>query len=306
VLELYPDLGRAFEKRILASPVETLGIRKRTRRGHWLWFLDELRKRGLEVRGEWPFNTESRGYHAVCRHIDSVLAGQPVRGAKVLGGPDRARKLKSGDGVDRPVTEPFQRVEMDAHKLDARFCVSLPHPAGSPLERIIHRLWVIVIVEVVSRAVLGYHLSLWREVSHEDVLRTLKRALGPWSRRPLSFDPDQVAYLEKAGFPSGLGPDWVGACWGETSVDGALAETCRPVEAALRDVVGSTLVCPGQGFSSRRSLDDRPFVEAFFKRLASGGFQRLTNTTGGSPTGRRGRSPENIAVLGRFQVEYAE
>jgi hypothetical protein len=132
------------------------------------------------------------------------------------------------------------------------------------------------------------------------------RFYSPWSRRPLSFDPDQAAYLEKAGFPSGLGPDWVGACWGETSVDGALAETCGTVADILRDVVGSTLIYPGHGFSSRRSLDDRPFVEAFFKRIASSGFQRLAGTTGGSPEDRQGRAPEDIAVLSRFQVEYAE
>ncbi len=46
----------------------------------------------------------------------------------------------------------MQRVEMDAHKLDGRFCVSLPLMGGGFQEKIVHRLWVIVILEVVSRA----------------------------------------------------------------------------------------------------------------------------------------------------------
>ncbi|WP_230960304.1 hypothetical protein [Burkholderia territorii] len=66
------------------------------------------------------------------------------------------------------------------------------------------------------------------------------------------------------------------------------------------------LLDPKNSFSRRRSKDDRPFIEAFFRHLAGQGFQRLSNTTGSKPDGRAGRDPEAVALTSRFQYEYAE
>ena len=304
-LDLHPGLRKTFEKRILESPrVDELGPTKRPRQSHWKWFLDRLREYGYEIRHEWPFNTESNGYNTVCRFIDDVLASNPKKAARAIGGPDLEKKLISGDGVDRPINKVFQRVEMDAHKLDGRFCVMLPQPSGGYITKIVHRLWVLVIIEVVSRAVLGYHLSMRREVSQEDVLRTIKKALNKWHPRQLFFSDE--AYRERAGFPSSLSPKFLRVCWNETSIDGALAEKAKLVKDTLRDVVDSELIDPSHGFSSRRSKDDRPFIEAFFRNLASRGFQRLTNTTGGKPSDKKGRDPSKVAINSQFQIEYAE
>ncbi|OIQ79246.1 hypothetical protein GALL_390150 [mine drainage metagenome] len=305
ILDLHPDLRKAFEKRILESPkTDELGIAKRPRQSHWKWFLDWLREHQYEIHHEWPFNTKTNGYNTVCRYIDQVLAANPKKAARVIGGPDLEKKLLSGDGVDRPITEVFQRVEMDAHKLDGRFCVMLPQPSGGYTPKIVHRLWVLVILEIVSRAVLGYYLSMRREVSKEDVLRAIKNALSVWHPRKLSFS--DVAYREGSGFPSSISPKFLRICWGETSIDGALAEKAKQVKDTLRDVVGSKLIEPSQGFSSRRSKDDRPFIEAFFRHLASGGFHKLTNTTGAKPSGKKGRDPAKVAINSQFQIEYAE
>lgn len=305
ILDLHPELRSKFEKRILNAPRgDELAAAKRPRQAHWKWFLDELRKLGYEQRQEWPFNTSSNGYGSVCRFIDKVLAANPKKAARVTGGPELEKKLASGDGVDRPVQKAFQRVEMDAHKLDGRFCVMIPQANGGFVARIIYRIWVIVILEVVSRAVLGYYLSTGREVSKDDVMRAIKKALTRWYRRKLAFS--DTAYADGAALPSALSDEFLGVCWDETSVDGALAETCTHVRQVLKDAVGSTLLSPDEGFASRRSKDDRPFVETFFRRLGSAGFQRLTNTTGGKPSGKQGRNPEDVAVTSQFQWEYAE
>jgi len=305
LLDCHPELRGAFDARILASAsgkrlVET----RQSRRRHCAWFPDQLRGLGYEARNEWPFNTSSVGYSSICRYIDKVRSCNPKALAAATGGPDLALKLKTGDGTGRPVQKFMQRVEMDAHKLDGRFCVSLPLMGGGFREKIVHRLWVIVILEVISRTVLGYYFSVRREVSKDDVLRALKRALGRWHLRPVSFC--DMPYLPGAGLLSTLGEDFVGLCWDETSVDGALAETCQHVRDVLRDCVGSTLLDPKTSFSKRRSKDDRPFIEAFFRNLAGQGFQRLSNSTGAKPGDRKGRQPEEVALAARFQYEYAE
>jgi len=303
-LETHPDLRLRLDKRILASPTKTqLGPIKRPRRTHWLWFLAELTKLGYETRNEWPFNTKSMGYLTICRYIDSVLATNPERAVRVIGGPDLERKLLSGDGVNRPIAQIYERVEMDAHKIDGIFCVLMPHAAGGHVARTIHRIWVIAIIDIVSKAVLGYHLSLNREVNKNDVLRTIKSALNLWRPRPISFGE---AYIQGAGFPANVSEKFLRACWNETCVDGALAETCTHIRDALKNVVGSTLVTPSHGFSSRRSKDDRPFIESFFKKLGVYGFQRISNSTGGKAGDTGGRDPALVAVNSQFQYEYAQ
>ena len=59
------------------------------------------------------------------------------------------------------------------------------------------------------------------------------------------------------------------------------------------------------GFAQRRSKDDRPFIESFFKTLGSRGLHRMSNTTGKNAQDIKGRDPEKVAVISEFQLEYA-
>jgi transposase InsO family protein len=305
VLDSYPDLRLAFERRISKTPRgNRLQEVKLTAKRHWIWFLDELRRHGCEQRGEWPFNTTSFGYYSVRRHVEALLEDHPKALAATAGGPDMVRKLRAGNGSERPVARFLQRVEMDAHKLDGRFCVSIPDVGGGCKERLVHRLWVTVLIDVTTRVVVGYYFSMGKEVTSDDVLRAVKRALTKWEPRHVTFAKEP--YRQGAGLLSTLGKNFIGLCWDETSVDGALAETCKRVKSAFKDCVGSTLLTPQNSYAKRRSLDDRPFIETFFRTLAGRGFQRLSNTTGGKASERKGRDPETVAMTSRFQYEYAE
>jgi len=304
-LDLEPDLARRLNERILKTCSGTqLGEVGREINVVFTWWIGELRKRQYEVRNQWPFNTQSMGYWSLYRHVKRVLSANSLRAAKVVGGPALATKMKSGDGVNRPVLAVLDRVEMDGHKLDGRFVVMIPQADGGWSPKPVHRIWVIVILEVVSRAVLGYHLSFNVELKKEDVLRCIKSALTRWHQRDISFS--EQAYKPEAALPSGHLDRYVGLCWNETSVDGALAETCRTVREKLELVVGSTLLDPSAGYPSRRSKDDRPFIETFFRALGDRGLQRMSNTTGGKPADKQRRDPEKIAVVNQVQLEYLE
>jgi hypothetical protein len=297
-------LREKFHERILAR-AGALQSPRRSRAELFRWFIEELRQRGFEQRGEWPFNIARLGYTSICRYIDRVLQQHPRRQRQLLGGRDAERKARAGDGTHRPPLRLLQRVECDAHKLDARMVVMVPSPHGGLEPRRVHRLWVVVLIEVASRAVLGYHLSLRRECSAEDVLRAIKCALSPWQPRELQFSGK--AYTSGAGLPSYRCPQYLGACWEEFSVDGTLANICARVEQPLRDVVGARVLKPqdAASFSCRRSLDDRPYIESFFRQLAAGGFHKLAATTGSSPGDRPG-DPVAAANATQFQLEYAE
>ena len=299
-----PEFATRLDQLILKTCADSeLGPLRQPRHALWAWFLKELRDLGYEVRNEWPFTVKTMGYSALLRYCDRVLSANPVKAARIAGGPQLEKKMVTGDGINRPVHQPYDRVEMDAHKLDGRFVVMIPQLDGGWSPRLIHRLWVIVLLDVASRAVIGYHLSLRVEVNQEDVIAAIKSALVRWMRRDLSFG-DQ-AYFEDAALPSGHHERYVGLCWQETSVDGALAETCKTVKSKLLDVVCSTLLDPTVGFAQRRSKDDRPFIESFFKTLASRGLHRMSNTTGAKVQDKRGRDPAKVAVISEFQLEYA-
>lgn len=299
-----PDFTTRLDKLILKTCTDTkLGQLRQPRHALWAWFLKELRGLGYEVRNEWPFTVKNMGYSALIRYSQRVLSANPVKAARIVGGPELAKKMISGDGINRPVQYPFERVEMDAHKLDARFVVMIPQLDGGWSPRLTHRLWVIVLLDVVSRAVVGYHLSLRIEVNKEDVIAAIKSALVRWTRKELTFSDH--AYSDDAALPSGHDERYVGLCWNETSVDGALAETCKTVKDKLRDVVGSSLMDPSVGFSQRRSKDDRPFIESFFKTLGARGLHRMSNTTGAKVQDKGGRDPGQVAVISEFQWEYA-
>lgn len=47
-----------------------------------------------------------------------------------------------------------------------------------------------------------------------------------------------------------------------------------------------------------------PFIESFFRRLAEGGFHRLSPTTGSSPKDTRRNNPDIAAKDTQFQLEY--
>lgn len=298
-------LEQRFRKQILEKATGLKGP-GRPKQPLFLWLIGELRRLGYERRGEWPFTVEKLGYVSISKFIDRVLAENPHRQRLLLGGEDARRKSIAGDATKRPHVEPFGRVECDAHKLDVRMVVAVPSPHGGHELRKIHRLWVIVLLEVVSRAVIGYHLSLRRECGAEDVLRAVKHALSLWQPRKLHFSNN--GYTEGACLPSAAAPHLQGVCWNEFSVDGALANVCTRVESTLREVVGCKILKPQDpsSFSSRRSKDDRPFIESFFGHLAAGGFHRLAPTTGSKPADKKGADPVGIADATAFQLEYAE
>ncbi|MBK7053095.1 MAG: hypothetical protein IPH54_21845 [Rhodoferax sp.] len=76
--------------------------------------------------------------------------------------------------------------------MDLRLKVVVKDPLGFEQQFEIERIWLLVIIDVYSRAVLGYHVSLNREYSRYDVIRTIEAALEP--HRPMAFTLPGVGY----------------------------------------------------------------------------------------------------------------
>lgn len=260
-------------------------------------FLAKCRELGLADRHEYPFNTDMLAYRSLCSFVDQLQNEYPEKATLYRMAPGADLKLRTGDGTDRPTLALMDRVECDAHHLDAVFCVLVPTSFGSFVPRVLKRLWLIALIEVRSRVVLGYHLSLRKECNEEDLLSAIKNSLVRWQPRRLTI-PEQ-RYPENAGFLSSLNPAYMGACWNEFSVDGAKINKSLRVEHVLKEIVGSETF-----YNRRRSPDDRPYIERFFHTLEAGNFHEMPNTVGGSPAERNGSNPELAAVKYFIQLDY--
>lgn len=298
LLGKYPSLkelilGMLFPRR---RPV-LISVRKVSYRTIHKAFLHECRKLGLATDFHYPFNTDLLAYNSLCSYLRRIEKDNPEKTALYRLDSDAVKKLKTGDGSMRPILDVLDRVECDAHHLDALFCILIPTSSGNIVAKILKRLWLIAIIDVRSRAVLGYHLSLRRECNEEDLLRTIKNALSPWNPRALSVTG--MRYDEHAGFPSSIDSAYVGACWNEFSADGAKINRSFRVDAVLKDVVGSSSY-----YNERRSPDDRPFIERFFRTLEQGNFHHMPNSVGGSPRDSKGHNPELAAVKYFIQLDH--
>ena len=300
LLRTYPELReiidgqilkRAKRKQIYESRIPLKSLHKR--------FLDDCRKLDLNVGNKYPFNTAKLAYGALSEYVRDLIKENATHATAARFGSNAAKTFQTGDGSARPIFQPFERVECDAHHIDALFCILIPSIFGEPIPKILHRLWLVVIKDIASRAILGYHLSLRDECNKDDILEAVKNSLSQWEPRQLRIP--NMTYAQEAGFPSSHNAKFLGACWDEFSVDGGMANLSAPVVGKIEDVVeGHTIVLP------RHNPNDRPFVERFFGALEEGGFHRLPNTTGSNPKDSRRKDPAFAAIRYSIQLEDLE
>lgn len=143
-----------------------------------------------------------------------------------------------GDLVSSPTaTRPYQVVEFDGHRLDIRLKVIITDPMGFEHEFEIERVWLLVIIDVCTRAVLGYNLVLGREYSRYDVIKTIEKALEP--HRSRIFTIPGLSYGPQEGFPSERLLELGYATWEWIKLDNAKANLANETLSALCEFVGA-------------------------------------------------------------------
>lgn len=248
------------------------------------------------MKKQYPFNTERQGYVSLFKHVQKLIHEDIEAATRANFGSDAAKSLETGDGVDRPLLKPFQRVECDAHRIDAFCCILILSPSGEVIRKLVRRLWIIFIFEVVSRAILSWHLSVREECDSNDILEAVRNALVRWEPKELRIPG--LAYHEGAGYPSSHDERFVGACWYEFSCDEALANNARKVKDKLENVVkAKPVVLMGH------NPNDRAGIERVFKTIEEGVFHRLPSTTGSGPGDPRRDHPEEAAIKYTIQLE---
>lgn len=234
-------------------------------------FLRQCRDLGLTAT-DYPFNTDRMGIRSLAAAVRAECLRSFGRGARLAG----ASHLKGMPGAEATAPAAMQTldvVEFDGHRLDVRLKVVVRDPLGFEQEFEIERIWLLVIIDVWSRAVLGYHVSLNREYSRYDVIRTVEAALEP--HRARVFTLPGVGYGALGGFPSAKLPELGYASWQWFKLDNARANLADDVRHALAEFIGCFIDA-----GPSHTPDDRPYIERFFGSVAANLSSRLPGYTG--------------------------
>jgi len=300
-LDANPELRQELDDWALGK--KKLGhsvIRGRYFKRLWLAFRAACEQAGLDTQDSYPFNNRDGGREAIRRYVKSLRNENFVANAKICHGQDSARlAMSNGQNVPAPTNVPYERVQLDGHRLDAIFSVSVEDPQGNTQLLPMSRVWLLVCIDVGSRAVLGYTLSLSENYSVEDVLTCIGSVLTPWKPKEL---PDLVdGYRGDAGLPSGVIDECAWRAFNSLQMDNAFSQLSSTVQERILESGALEVVT-----NKPRSPRSDSVVERFFGTFESTCLHLWPNTTGSTPQDPRRHHPEEASKVLNLQQEQLE
>lgn len=259
-------------------------------------FLESCRQVGLTEK-DYPFNTINLGKRSLERYVHKLAEESFTQAARRHG--EEAASIARSTGIQTlhtpMIVRPLERVQFDGHRIDAIFSITFQTPEGDEITEVMDRLWLLVIIDVATRAVLGYYLSLNKEYSAADVLQCIRNAIVPRTAKKLTISG--LKYHAEGGFPSLIASELHWALWDELLYDNGKANLANIVNDRLTQIVGCAVNADPVALPVRRG-----YIERFFGTLEENGYHRLPNTTGSRPGDPRRKSPEKQAI--KFAISY--
>src|ERR1035437_2607937 len=157
--------------------------------------------RALELTArDYPLNQERKGIRGLSDAIRKLATRSFADAARMAG----AQRISPpwSDQEKNAITvanKPFDIVEFDGHKIDINLQVSFEDAVGVVEHIKINRVWLLVIIDVYSRAILGWNVVLSPEYNRHDVMRTIQQALPPQRKRTQLSIPG-LTYAFSGGF----------------------------------------------------------------------------------------------------------
>lgn len=278
LLEQHPKIEALLirEARARTRRVDSVReVRKSLKRIHKK-LVEMCREEGIRAN-EYPLNQDYMGIRSLAAHLrrlanESFEVAARVAGAEHVGTPFPPTSTLRAD----PALSPFEVVEFDGHKIDLRLTIRVPDPFGLETLLELSRIWILVVLDVASRAVLGYALANGREYNKDDVAEALQAALAPHQGRVITIPG--LSVREGGGFPSSVIPETQYACWDWFRFDNARSHLAHDTLDRLTQVAGCW---PDAGPPGEPN--NRPFIERFFDLVARNFAHRVVGATGSNP-----------------------
>lgn len=278
LLEKYPKIKALLitEARRRTAKTDSVHEIRSSQKSIHKKFLDACRKENIGL-DEYPFNQDYLGIRSLAAYLRKLANSSFERaahdaGAEKVGTPFPTAETEKSD----PALSAFDVVEFDGHKIDLRLTIKVADPFGLETRLELSRIWILVLLEVASRAVLGYTLALGREYNKDDVAEALQATLTPHVAREIKIPG--LSIRDGGGFPSSTIPETQYACWEWFRFDNARSHLAHDTLDRLTNVVGCW---PDAGPPGEPN--NRPFIERFFALLARHFAHRVVGTTGSNP-----------------------
>ncbi|BFT72311.1 hypothetical protein [Paenibacillus sp. P36] len=290
IKDLIDDLYLGRNRKTLEPAMKPLNIHKK--------FVDACKEKKIPLT-HYPFNTDRLGIRSLYRYLRMLGQANFGKVSSRYGHDAEQKSRNSGIGEqNQPITRtPFQRVQFDAHRIDGVFAVELITPEGDSIVKVLERFWILTLIDVSTRCVLGKSISLSKEYSASDVMTCIRNAVIPHETMVLTIDG--LSYNENGGYHSEVFPDLEWAVFDVICFDNAKSHLANLVKDRLRNLLGCTTNLGPVDLPMRRGI-----IERFFQTLEENGFHRLINTTGGNATDPRRKDPEAKAIQYNITFEH--
>lgn len=259
-------------------------------------FLEECRKQKIQDY-EYPFNTSDnaqRTFYAYLKQLENEYVNYAIsrENSNV-----QQKFFSTGIGNSmRPIPlAPFSVVQMDGHKIDMLYTVEVLNRHGELVRMPAMRMWLIAVIDVSTRTILGYSLTANENYNQTDVLRAIRNSVIP--RKLIDFTLAGLRYPDNFGFPSLAIPATEWAMPDTIMLDNAKSHLAKNVI----DKLCSQLYC-SLNFGSVATPETRGIIERVFKTLEDNGYHRMISTTGSNINDVRRTNAEKDAV--KYQITY--
>lgn len=239
-------------------------------------FLKQCKLLGISD-SQYPFNQNYRGLRSLQQYIKNIEAEQfshtVIRGKSVRHG---GIWSDEDSFFDIAATQPFSVVQFDGHKIDVRLTISVVDPFGMETIYEISRIWILAFSDKLTKASLGYSLSLGENYSASDFAQALINSIEGQPQVDLTIP--KLKLSAGGGFPSKIIPHLSYQRWGWVHFDEAKAHTAQETLDRMVRTLGTWTATGRLGHAN-----DRSFQERFFGILETAGFRRIPGSVGSSP-----------------------
>ncbi len=293
----YPSLEAFVLGNYYGNPKYTLEHNMNIRTLHSK-FLEECRRLGVQDY-EYPFTLKDKGYVTLYRYVKQLEATLPnltiSRESK-----EAKQKFNStglGDSLSIFPLAPFSHIQLDGHKIDMLYTVEIENEQGEIISMPATRAWLIAVIDVATRAIIGYSVSAYENYNQYDVLQAIQNSVVPHEK--IEFSHSGFRYPENGGFPSLAIPETQWATFDMIMLDNAKSHLAKNTLEKLSIEMKCTV-----NYGSVATPETRGIVERFFKTLETGGFHRLPGTTGSNIKDIKRHNAEKDSV--KYQIKFKD
>lgn len=222
-----------------------------------------LKERNYE--GHWPLNCPDQGRrvfrnYIARRRFQAILEGAPTEGSSEPNLIQHINQLFT--------LQPFDRTEFDAHRIDVEWYILTVNAYGEYIPVRISCIWILVLIDAASTAILGWKLVVGKTYTALDVSQCFANAMRRWEPRNLIVPG--LAYAPGAGMPSSIDPTIPVPMGHETLLDNAKQHSATGNLKAMVSAMYGVF-----SFGLPHVPQTRPFVETFFHRLELGALRQM-------------------------------